>query len=192
MSTESNLTALVNILQLAYSGELAAAYAYRGHWKSLKNTAEISKIQQIENEEWLHREKVGCMLKYLNSQPKKSREIKSWVIGHTIGILCHLVGWFIPMYFAGKLESGNTKEYENAAIYARELNLLEFEKELYTMSVVEKEHENFFLNTIVGHRLLPLMIIIFKWGKTDISLSNDLKSYISSTKTTLQPTRNSK
>jgi Uma2 family endonuclease len=27
---------LIRILQSAYSGELAAAFAYRGHWKSLK------------------------------------------------------------------------------------------------------------------------------------------------------------
>ena len=26
---------LINILRLAYSGELAAAYAYRGHWHSV-------------------------------------------------------------------------------------------------------------------------------------------------------------
>jgi hypothetical protein len=29
---------------------------------------------------------------------------------------------------------------------------------------VEKEHEDFFLGVIAGHRLLPLMNSIFKWG----------------------------
>ena len=29
---------LIRILQNAYSGEIAAAYAYRGHWKSVKAT----------------------------------------------------------------------------------------------------------------------------------------------------------
>ncbi len=27
---------LIRILQSAYSGEMAAAYAYRGHWKNIK------------------------------------------------------------------------------------------------------------------------------------------------------------
>lgn len=31
---------LVKILQLAYSGERAAAYAYRGHWKSVTDLEE--------------------------------------------------------------------------------------------------------------------------------------------------------
>jgi len=43
---------LIRILQNAYSGELAAAYAYRGHWRSLKKSAaEREKIKQIEAEE---------------------------------------------------------------------------------------------------------------------------------------------
>ena len=40
---------LIRILQNAYSGELAAAYAYRGHWQSLKKSAaERERIRQIE------------------------------------------------------------------------------------------------------------------------------------------------
>ena len=31
---------LIRILQNAYSGELAAAYAYRGHWRSLKKSSD--------------------------------------------------------------------------------------------------------------------------------------------------------
>lgn len=43
---------LVRILQNAYSGELAAGFAYRGHWKSVTDPLEKTRIQQIENEEW--------------------------------------------------------------------------------------------------------------------------------------------
>ena len=43
---------LICILQNAYSGEMAAAYAYRGHWRSLKKSAvEREKIRQIEAKE---------------------------------------------------------------------------------------------------------------------------------------------
>jgi demethoxyubiquinone hydroxylase (CLK1/Coq7/Cat5 family) len=46
---------LVEILQLAYSGELAAAYAYNGHWHSLVDPAERARVKTIEEEELHHR-----------------------------------------------------------------------------------------------------------------------------------------
>ena len=53
MSPRSKRDQLVLLLQLAYSGELAAAYAYRGHWHSLTNSEERLNIQKIENEQLL-------------------------------------------------------------------------------------------------------------------------------------------
>ena len=49
---------LIRILQNAHAGELAAAYAYRGHWKSLKDSPEKEHIKKIEAEEWTHRANV--------------------------------------------------------------------------------------------------------------------------------------
>jgi demethoxyubiquinone hydroxylase (CLK1/Coq7/Cat5 family) len=155
---------LIRILQAAYSGELAAAYAYRGHWKSLSDPTEQESVQRIEHEELVHREKVGCILSELESGPLKFREIKMSLIGRTVGLLCHLTGWFMPMYFAGRLESRNVCEYESAARHARRLGLTEFEIELRLMAAVEREHEVFFMQTIAAHRLLPLMRKIFGWG----------------------------
>jgi rubrerythrin len=155
---------LGELLQKAYSGEMAAAFAYRGHWKSLDRKTEIARIQQIEEEEWVHRKNIEGMLRHLDFAPRRAKELKSWVVGRVIGIGCHVVGWFWPMYFAGRLESANTREYEVAASYARELGLFDFEAELLSMSVVEKEHELFFLEVINGHRLLPLAAKAFKWG----------------------------
>lgn len=155
---------LIRILQAAYSGEMAAAYAYRGHWKSLKSSAEKVCVQRIENEEWIHREKVGRILYALKSGPLRLREIRMLATGRMIGMLCHLTGWFLPMYFAGRLENRNVCEYESAAVHARSLGLTEFETELRMMAMVEKEHEVFFMNTIATHRLLPLMRKIFRWG----------------------------
>ena len=37
MDHQSEREKLIQILQGAYSGELAAGYAYRGHWKSVKS-----------------------------------------------------------------------------------------------------------------------------------------------------------
>ena len=164
MDPEGHRRHLIRILQSAYSGELAAGFAYRGHWKSLKNAGERAAVQKIEQEEWVHRERVGEMLESLSASPLKYREAKFWLIGRTIGLSCHVIGWFLPMYFAGRLESGNVVEYETAAFHAAALGLKEFEADLLVMARVEKEHELFFLNVITGHRLLPIVSGMFGWG----------------------------
>jgi demethoxyubiquinone hydroxylase (CLK1/Coq7/Cat5 family) len=164
MDKESDLSSLVNILKLAYSGELAAAYAYRGHWKSLKNPSEIARIKQIEDEEWAHRQNIARMMEFMEIRPSALRDVRCWIVGRSIGIACHLMGWFLPMYFAGRLESGNTIEYEHAAMHAGRLGLLDFESELQVMARVEKEHEQFFLGVISNHAWLPFVSRIFKWG----------------------------
>lgn len=164
MSEQSPRQRLISILQAAYSGELAAAHAYRGHRKSLSDPVEQERIRLIEDEEWAHRERVGLILRELQSGPARLREIRMLMIGRTIGFLCHIIGWFLPMYFAGRLESRNVSEYESAALYARKLGMAEFATELSTMATVEKEHEVFFMNTVASHRLLPLMRRVFGWG----------------------------
>lgn len=158
---------LAKILQNAYSGELAAAYAYRGHWRSLKDEAEINHIKRIEDEEWLHRKKVGRLLEALSSRPLKRKEVRMWLIGRAVGIACHMIGRFLPMYFAGRLETANVGEYETAARHAGALGLIEFESELRVMAAVEKEHEIFFMSVIANHRLLPFMRALFKWGPVE-------------------------
>jgi Ubiquinone biosynthesis protein COQ7 len=158
---------LVRILQGAYSGELAAGLAYRGHWKSVSRPEERAAIQKIEREEAVHRKRVGEILASLGARPLKFREAKMWMIGRAIGLSCHALGRFLPMYFAGRLESGNVVEYEDAASHARALGLGEFETDLLVMARVEKEHELFFMSMVAGHRLLPLMQAAFKWGVCD-------------------------
>jgi len=165
MNRESHHHYLIHLLRRAYSGELAAGFAYRGHWKSIRNEYERAAIQKIEREEWIHRERDGEMLISLGARPKKSREAKLWLIGKSIGAACHLIGSFLPMYFAGRLEGGNVIEYETAASQAAALGLNQFEADLREMARVEKEHELFFLNMVVGHRMLPLISSLFGWGK---------------------------
>src|SRR5262249_5225704 len=92
---------LLAILQLAYSGALAAAHAYRGRWRSVSDAAESARIRQIEEEEWHHRELVGGMLAALGGAPRRGREARAWMIGRSLGLLCHVMGWFAPMYAAG-------------------------------------------------------------------------------------------
>ena len=155
---------LIRILQNAYSGELAAAYAYRGHWKSLTDSPEKKRIKQIEAEEWAHRENVARWLAELNAEPRKIREVIFWIIGRTLGLTCYVSGWFFPMYFAGRLESQNVEEYSDAAEYARELGMPICFEAMMEMSRVEREHEDFFKQTVSRHRLLPITKKCFRWG----------------------------
>jgi demethoxyubiquinone hydroxylase (CLK1/Coq7/Cat5 family) len=64
MTTVSEIARLKLIRQLqdAYSGELAAAHAYRGHCHSVRDPQQRARIRQIEDEEWHHRRLVGGLL----------------------------------------------------------------------------------------------------------------------------------
>jgi rubrerythrin len=159
MSHDDKRRSLVRILRLAYSGERAAAYAYRGHWKSVADADERSRIKTIEGEEWHHRELVGEMLEKLGSRPERWREAKAVVLGRTLGFLCYLSGWLAPMYGAGKLESRNVREYEAAARFARDCDRAEFIDCLLSMAEVEWEHEKYFRTQVSKHfmaRYIPV------------------------------------
>ncbi|HEV3486149.1 MAG TPA: hypothetical protein VG106_12125, partial [Vicinamibacterales bacterium] len=62
---------LIRQLQGAYSGELAAGHAYRGHWRSVRDASERERIRVIEQEEWHHRELVGALLAQLGAKPNR-------------------------------------------------------------------------------------------------------------------------
>jgi demethoxyubiquinone hydroxylase (CLK1/Coq7/Cat5 family) len=141
---------LVAVLQSAYSGEMAAAYAYRGHWQSVGANEQVS-IQKIENEEWRHRQLAGEMLIKLGARPGKLKEIRAIIVGRALGVLCHVSGWLAPMYGAGRLESRNIGEYETAARYARDSGHAEFVEWLLNMAEGEWEHELYFRSRVQSH-----------------------------------------
>jgi rubrerythrin len=153
MSENESRHNLIALLQLAYSAERAAALAYRGHWHSVVDPSERAHIKQIEEEEWHHRKLVGEMLEGLGAAPRRQREIRSLLIGRALGFLCHLMGWFAPMYGAGRLESRNIREYETAARYARDCGHEAFIDGLLTMAEVEWEHEYYFRSRVLQHGL---------------------------------------
>ena len=118
------------------------------------------------------------MLTALGSGSAKAKEVRSWIIGRVIGLLCHITGWFMPMYFAGRLESGNVKEYEDAADDAGKLGLVEFASDLRTMASVERDHELFFASMVERHRLLPLMRSLFGWGPPGLTDTESEKAEV--------------
>ena len=87
----------------------------------------------------------------LGAGPRRSREIRAWIIGRTLGAFCHVSGWFLPMYGAGRLESHNIVEYEDAARYAVAGGCERFLDCLLTMAEVEWEHEQYFRARVLSH-----------------------------------------
>ncbi|MBV8369386.1 MAG: ferritin-like domain-containing protein [Candidatus Eremiobacteraeota bacterium] len=155
---------LIGILRSAYSGELAAALAYRGHWRSLVHQSERAAVARIERDEWTHRTDVGTLLRGLGAQPQALRDVLMTVIGTSVAVSCHLGNRILPLYFAGKLEHSNIAEYEDAAACARDLKLPDYERALLEMAETERSHEAFFLRAVAPHGWLPLLRRLFHWG----------------------------
>ncbi len=168
MDTQEHRRQLVRLLRMAYSGELAAALAYGGHWRSLRDPAERATVQKIEREELEHRQTVGEMLAALDEKPQFWRECMMWTIGRSVAVACFIIGYFLPMYFAGKLEHANVMEYEGAAEHARHLGLDRFIPQLHQMSATEREHEVFFSSRALNHPLLPVVKAIFRWDPQEV------------------------
>lgn len=143
---------LIRLLQAAYSGERAAALAYRGHARSVRRADERDALLRIEREEWAHREGVGRMLAALGARPARWREAAFGAIGRALGALCRWCGWRLPMAAAGRLEEANVAEYSAAAAQADVAGLPEMARELRAMSAVEGEHVEFFQTALRGER----------------------------------------
>lgn len=156
---------LVRSLQRAYSAERAASFAYIGHAHSLRDPAAIAVINQIEQDEWAHRRHVLAIMSLHCVPVSRWFEARYYVVGKLIGASCHVIGWFMPYFFAGKLESGNVCEYFVMLRYFHELGIREHDAVLYEMGMKEKEHELYFLDQIKTSRWLPFFERIFSWGR---------------------------
>ena len=167
---------LVKLLRLAYSAEKAAAFAYIGHAGSVKNSDEKAAIKQIEMDEWQHREAVLSIMRQYGIPPSRYNEFKYHIIGRIISASCYVIGWFMPYYFAGRLESGNVCEYFIMMRYFNEIGITAHDEMLYEMGMKEKEHEVYFQNGLQNNRLLPLFEKIFGWGNKSSFNDVDLES----------------
>ena len=155
---------LINLLQQAYSAEKAAAFAYQGHAGSVQDPAAKKAIRQIEIDEWNHRAEVLSIMNQYGIPVSRYYEFRFHVIGKIISFSCYVIGWFMPYFFAGKLESGNVCEYFRMMHYFHSLGIKEHDKVLYEMGIKEKEHEVYFLGQIKHDKLMPFFEKIFSWG----------------------------
>lgn len=165
---------LVDLLKRAYSAEKAAAFAYQGHAGSVKNSDEKAAIRQIELDEWNHRREVLAIMQQYGIPVSKWYEFRFHLIGKVISFSCYVIGWFMPYYFAGKLESGNVCEYFRMMHFFHELGIKEHDTILYEMGIKEKEHEVYFLGRIKNKRMLPFFEKLFSWGTRKSSNDVDL------------------
>ncbi|MGH9186846.1 MAG: ferritin-like domain-containing protein [Acidimicrobiales bacterium] len=159
----------VTLLQAAYSGELAAARAYHGHWRSVHDEQDRAEIQRIEQAELHHRRLVGEMLAELGAGPARWRELLMGTIGRSAGAMCHVSGRFLPMYVAGWLEAINVNQYATGATHASALGLDHFLVDLRDMVEEEQRHERFFAARAAGHRLLPVVRWVGRWDPDRVS-----------------------
>lgn len=157
---------LVDLLKKAYSAEKAAAFAYQGHAGSVKDENEKMAIMQIELDEWNHRKEVLAIMEEYNIPISKYYEFRFHVIGKIISMSCYVIGWFMPYFFAGRLESGNVCEYFRMMQYFHELGILKHNQVLYEMGIKEKEHEVYFLSKIKNKSMLPIFETVFAWGSS--------------------------
>ncbi len=170
-----NHRALVKLLQKAYSAERAAAFAYIGHAASLKCSEAKCAVKQIEDDEWQHRENIGVLMKRYKVPVSRSYEVRFYIIGRIISASCHVIGQFMPFFFAGKLESGNVCEYFVMMRHFHSLGIREHDEMLYEMGMKEKEHEVYFLEQAKKSRALPLFEWLFSWGAKSSANDVDLK-----------------
>ena len=167
---------LADLLQRAYSAEKAAAFAYIGHAGSLKTAAEKAAVRQIELDEWHHRECVLAIMRQYEIPISRYYEIRFHVIGKCISLACYFIGWFMPYFFAGKLESGNVCEYFVMMQYFHSLGITGHDAVLYEMGMKEKEHELYFLAQVKRSKLLPLFERFFGWGEEHSSNDIDFEN----------------
>ncbi|MEE9311401.1 MAG: ferritin-like domain-containing protein [Planctomycetota bacterium] len=144
---------LIDLLQHACSGELAAAHAYNGHWKSLRNKTERAEVKQIEEDELHHRARIIEILDEFGAEPIPKLERKLNRTGKVISTLCRIGGWFIPMYGAGRMEAPNVGEYETAARLALESGNEQLIQTFLTWAEVEWDHEKYFRDKVNTHFL---------------------------------------
>jgi len=144
---------LVSILRHAHAGERGAMHAYRGHWQSVRDPVERTKIRRIGGEEVDHRRRVRRIFVALDASPDARLETKMLRVGRAIGRFCFVGGWFAPMYVAGLLESRNVEEYEEAARCAIACGRPEFVEDLRDMAEVERRHEAYFRGKSATHVL---------------------------------------
>lgn len=167
---------LKRLIQQAYSAEKAAAFAYQGHAASLRDEEKKRVVRQIEMDEWHHRAVMLELMARYHFRPSVWYELRFAMVGKIISTACFVLGRFMPIYFAGRLESGNVCEYFRMIHMFHSLGITEHDRLLYDLGVKEKEHEAVFYDWVKNDPWLPFFEKTFGWGRhaqrNDVDLEN--------------------
>lgn len=143
------MKSLKSSLQFAHAAEIAAHYAYVGHWKSIPdhfvNLPVKIEIQKIALDEIKHVYALEVMLDMVGAKPSKVKDFIGLCVGKTIGFACHIFGWNIPMKIAALMEKiGTASYYEIADLAVKETGNMDIYNQLLDMAANEEEHEKYF------------------------------------------------
>lgn len=139
---------LISLLQSAHAGEKAAFHAYEGHWRSVRDTSERIHIQLIQLDELKHRMEVNRFLIHLGASPDWLKDTVLTVVGKTLGALCYVTGWLMPMWGALFIEQLGVTNYAELAMEADKAGYRDMSEALLAMGNKEREHEQFFIERI--------------------------------------------
>ena len=79
-------------------------------------------------DEWNHLKEVLKIMAQYDIPVSKYYEVRFHIIGKTSSLGCYVIGWFMPYYFAGRLESGNVCEYFRMKQYFNSLGISEHDE----------------------------------------------------------------
>lgn len=141
---------LIWLIKLSHGIEIGAYTAYSYHWRSLDNKKERKEVRHIQWEEFEHRNQLKVFLTELNSKPNQIIDQTFKVIGNTMGFLCLLTGYSMPMLGAGLIEIMGVINYKLVAKEALKNNKLSMAKRLDIMAETELKHRHYFMNKYKG------------------------------------------
>jgi hypothetical protein len=123
-------------------------HLHKGHAASVKDKSQKQAIHQIEIDEWNHRKEVLSIMHDFDIPVSKYYEFRFHFVGKIISFSCYIIGWFMPFYFAGRLESGNVCVYFRMKQFFNSLSMHQYDQILYEMGMKEKDHEVYFPDKI--------------------------------------------
>lgn len=132
--------ALVRLLQQAHAGEGGAARAYVGHRASLSPGSTRATIHRLLFDEVRHRRELRGMLTALGARPDPHLERTLGAVGRLVGVSCRVLGRWLPLVGAARVERRNVREYVEAAAAAARAGRPYTAARLRQLGDVEAEH----------------------------------------------------
>ena len=136
---------LVFHLKVAYSTEIGASTAYRGHASATRRPEVEADIRRILEDELHHRASVGALLEGLGARPWPWLERLFTMVGTVIGAGCHVWGGWASAFGAAQFELGGAGDYRRAAAAARVAGRDDLVASLELYQAQEEAHRTYFL-----------------------------------------------